>query len=300
MEKDCAFTTLKNLSDILLCQLALTVEENLITFNANYIACVLINKVLHPTLQDTSSQFLAQMCLKVIGRNLHLFCKVKDLQNVTVVFKTDSTQKGCYRQLLLTVNVSIHYILDVGSKFYPTALERNNTGRIQLSAIAMHTATKKDTGRTMQLAYHNTFGTIYNKGAIVGHVWNWTKEDVFNNCIEILVIRISTVKFQLGLQGYAVSQTTLKALFDRIFWWINIIVQELKNEIVSSISNGEILAENLIQTVVLAKFWGSIQLDEVLKRLQLHIKEIRISIWSLDGSKIYSVVNNIRHLIGLL
>ena len=77
------------------------------------------------------------------------------------------------------------------------------------------------------------------------------------------MIRISTVKFQLGLQGYAVSQTTLKALFDRIFWWINIIVQELKNEIVSCVGDGEVLLEHFVEALVLTILGRSVHLEEI-------------------------------------
>ena len=300
MKKDSAFTAVKNLCNVLLCQFAFTVKKNLVTLNADNLTGILINEVLHPTLQYTGSQFLAKMGLKALGRNLNFLGKVKNLQYVTVILKADSTQQGSYWQLLLTVDVSIHHILDVSCELYPTTLERNNTGRVQLGTVAVHAATEEHTGRTVQLAYDNTLGTIDDEGTVVCHIRNGTKEDVLDYRIEILMVRVGTVKFQLCLQGDAVCQSALEALFDRISWWINIIVQELKNKVVASIRNGEILAEYLVQTIVLTEFWWSIQLEEVSERLQLHVKEIRICVWSLDGSKIYSVVNNIRHLFGRL
>ena len=298
MKKDSAFTAVKNLRNVLFCQFAFTVKKNLITLDAHNLTGILVHEVLYPTLQHTGSQLLAKMRLQAFCRNLYFLCKVKYFQYVTVILKADSTQQGCYWQLLLTVNVSVHHILDVSCELYPTTLERNNTGRVQLSTIAMDAAAEKYTRRTVQLANDNTLGTIDNKGTVVCHVWNGTKEDILNNCIEILMIGIGTVKLQLCLQGDTVSQATLKALFYRISWWIDIIVQELKNKVIASIRYGEVLAEDLVQTIVLTEFRWSIQLEEVPERLQLHIKEIRISIWSLDGCEIYSVVNNVRHLFG--
>jgi hypothetical protein len=65
------------------------------------------------------------------------------------------------------------------------------------------------------------------------------------------MLGVGTVKFQLGFQGDAISKPTLYALFYGIARGINIIVQELKNEIVSCVCNREVFGKYFIQSLVL-------------------------------------------------
>ena len=81
------------------------------------------------------------------------------------------------------------------------------------------------------------------------------------------MIWVSTIKFQLCLQGYAISQSAFQALVDAVARRVYIVIQELKNEIVSRVGDREILCEYLIQAVVLAFLRWSVQLQEVFERL---------------------------------
>ena len=119
----------------------------------------------------------------------------------------------------------------------------------------------------MQLRYNNTLGTINHEGTVGGHVRNRTKEDVLNHCAEILMIGIGAIEFQLSLQGYAIGQTTLQALIDGVTGRVNIVIQELKNKVVTRVGDREVLCEHLIQTVILAFLRRSVQLEEVFERL---------------------------------
>ena len=91
MQKDSTLTAIKNLCDILLCQLCFTVKENLITFNADNLTGIFIYKVFNPTLQNTGCQLLSKMFLQCLCRNLNLFSKIKNFKNISVIFKADST-----------------------------------------------------------------------------------------------------------------------------------------------------------------------------------------------------------------
>ncbi|EJP33671.1 hypothetical protein HMPREF1146_1669 [Prevotella sp. MSX73] len=81
------------------------------------------------------------------------------------------------------------------------------------------------------------------------------------------MIRIRTIQLHLSLQGYAIRQPALKTLINGITRWIDIVIQELKNEIITRIGDREVLCEHLIQSVILAFFRWSIQLQEVFKGL---------------------------------
>ena len=228
--------------------------------------------------------------------DLDLLSQIKNLKDITVILIADSTEQSSHRQLLLTVDVSIHHIVNVRSKLNPATLERDDTRRIQLSTIRVYTRTKEDTRRTMQLAHHHTLRTIDDKRTIVRHIRDRTEEHILNDRIKILMLGIRTIQFEFSLQRHTIRKTTLQTLLHRVARRVDIIIQKLKNEVVASVSNREILAKHLIQAIILAQFGRSIQLEEVLKRLQLHLKEIRESIRSLDSSEIDSVVNDFRHL----
>ena len=145
----------------------------------------------------------------------------------------------------------------------------------------------------MQLCYNNTFSTINDKGTILGHVRDSSEEHILNYRTEILMVGVGAVKLHLRLQGNTICKTSLQTLVNGVAWRVNIVVEELKNEIIAGISNREVLREHLIQSVILAFFGWSIQLKEVLERLQLHIEEIRIRIRIMNAGKIYSVINNL-------
>ena len=146
----------------------------------------------------------------------------------------------------------------------------------------------------MQLGYNHALRSIDNKGTIGSHVRNRSQENILYHRLKIFMIRIRAIQFQLSLQRYAISKTTLKTFIYGIAGRIDIVIQELKNEIVSRVGDREVLCEHLIQTVILAFLRRSIQLQEVLERLQLHIEEIRKWHRILNAAKVYSIVNDFR------
>ena len=77
------------------------------------------------------------------------------------------------------------------------------------------------------------------------------------------MIRVSTIQFQFGFQGHTICQSTLQTFSDRVTGRVNVVVQELKNKIISCVSNGEVLRKDLIQAVVFTHFRRRIQLQKV-------------------------------------
>ena len=104
----------------------------------------------------------------------------------------------------------------------------------------------------MQLRNNYTLGTIDYEGTVVCHIRDCAKEYVLYECAKILMVRICTVQFHLSLQRYAICKTTFKTFVNRVARRVNIVIQELKNEIIACIGNREVLREHLIQTVILA------------------------------------------------
>ena len=50
-----------------------------------------IYEIFHPSLQNTSSQFTTDQLLQVSFRNFYFFSQIKDLENVFIAFKTNSS-----------------------------------------------------------------------------------------------------------------------------------------------------------------------------------------------------------------
>ena len=117
----------------------------------------------------------------------------------------------------------------------------------------------------MQLRYNHTLGSIDNKGTIGCHIRNRTQEHVLDRHGKIRMIRIRTIQFQLSLQRYTIGQTALQTFVNRVAGRVNIVIQELKNEIITRVGDREVLCEHLIQTVILAFLRRSVQLQEVFE-----------------------------------
>ena len=104
-----------------------TVDNNFITFDRNYFTGIFIYKVLNPCFQNTGSQFTTNNLLQIGFIHLNVFCQIEDFKNILIILKTDSSQQRCNGQFLLTVDVGIHDIVDVRSKFNPGSLEGDDT-----------------------------------------------------------------------------------------------------------------------------------------------------------------------------
>ena len=143
MNQDGLHTTVEHLSHILFCENLLALNNDLITLDTDNLTGILINEVFHPRFLDTTSQLLSEMLLQVGLVDLHFFGQIEDFENILIILKTDSTQKRCHGQLLLTVDVGVHHIIDVSSELNPRALERNDTGTVELRTISMKAGTKE-------------------------------------------------------------------------------------------------------------------------------------------------------------
>ena len=109
----------ENISDVLGCELGFTGHDDLIALDGHNFTRILINEILIPGLQDVTGKFSSNGFLHVFLVHLHLLGQVEDLQDVLILLEADGTQQRRHRQLLLTVDVSIHDVVDVSGELYP-------------------------------------------------------------------------------------------------------------------------------------------------------------------------------------
>ena len=124
----------------------------------------------------------------------------------------------------------------------------------------MHALSEEHARRTVQLRHDYALGAVDYEGAVAGHVRNGAKEHVLDKSSEVLMVGVGTVKLHLSLQGYAICQTALETLVNGVTRRVDIVIQELKDEVVARVADREVLREHLIETVILAFLRRSVQL----------------------------------------
>ena len=261
---------------MLLGEFNVALDDHLGTLHGDDLAGVLVDKVLGPGLHHTGSELLAEHSFQIVAIDLDLFSKLEDVKDVLIGLIADGTQEGSDGQFLLTVDISVHDVVDIGRKFHPRALEGNNTGGVELGAVRVELGAEEDTGGTVQLRDHDALSAIDDEGALRSHVGNHAQVHMLLEGLEIFVLRVFATQFHLGFQRHAVSQAALDALLDGIAGRIDVIIQEFEFEIVSRIGDGEILLEDFEQTFVQTVVGVGLDLEEVFERLDLDVEKIRI------------------------
>ena len=119
MEKYRLSTRIEDIINVVLSKFSLTLHDNLVALDRYNLAGILVNEVLVPRLEHTCSKLTTDGSLHILLVDLHLLSKVEYLKDILVLLVAHGTEKSCYGQLLLTVDVSIHNIVDVSSKLNP-------------------------------------------------------------------------------------------------------------------------------------------------------------------------------------
>ena len=96
-----------------------TVDDYLVTFDRYNFTGIFINKVFSPGLQHTCCQFPTDNLFQISLIDLHVLCQIEDFENILIILKSYSSQQSSYREFLLTVDVSIHHIVDIRSELNP-------------------------------------------------------------------------------------------------------------------------------------------------------------------------------------
>ena len=262
--------------DVLLFQHRIAVEHQLVPLDAHHFTGVLIHEVLDPRLQHTGCEAASQHALHTGLGDLDLFGQVENAQNVPVGLISDGTKQRGDRKLLLPVDVRIHHAVDVGRKFNPAALERDDPRAIQLGAIGMAALAEEHARRTVQLVDNDALRPVDHEGPTRGHVRNGAQVDVLDNGLEILVLRIGAVQLQLRLQRHTVRQATLDAFFDAVTWRVDEVVQEFENELVPRIGDRKVLVEHLEESLGIPVLRLGFQLEKLAERAKLDVEKVRV------------------------
>ena len=89
------------------------------------------------------------------------------------------------------------------------------------------------------------------------------------------MVGVCAIKLQLRLQGHAVGEASFKALGYGVTGRIDVVIEKLQHEIIAGVGNWEVLRKHLVKALVLALLGGSVELQEVAERLELHLQKIR-------------------------
>jgi hypothetical protein len=90
------------------------------------------------------------------------------------------------------------------------------------------------------------------------------------------VLVIGAIKLQLRLEWHAIGQATLQTLLDSVARRIDVVIEELEYEVISCVCDWKVLLEYAVETLVLAVLCGGIHLEEIPKRFELYLQQIRI------------------------
>ena len=145
MEEDGIYSRFEDVNDVVFIQYRLAVNDDFRAFDRNNFTSAFVYKVFSPSADYATCDLAANHLLKVGLVDRNLFCKIKEQQDVLIVSITDGTEQRCYRQLLLTINVSIHHAVDIRCKLNPASLERNNTSTVKLRTIGVNTRSEEYT-----------------------------------------------------------------------------------------------------------------------------------------------------------
>ena len=119
MNKDILDTRLQNQINVFRFDNRFTVDNDFITLNRYNFTSVFVYEVFRPRLQDTGCQLTPDDFLQIGLVYLYIFSQIEDFKNILIILETNRTQQRGYRQFLLTVDVSVHDIIDICSKLNP-------------------------------------------------------------------------------------------------------------------------------------------------------------------------------------
>ena len=212
---------------MLLGKFHVALDHHLGTFHGNDLASVLVDKVLRPGVNHTGGKTLTDDLLQVGFGHLHLFSQGKDVQDILVCLITDSPEQRSDRELFLTVDVGIHHIVDIRGELHPRALERDDTGGIELGAVGVELRAEEHTGRTVQLRHHHTLGSIDDERSLGCHIRYHTQVHRLFYRLKIFVLGVVARKLDFRFQRDTIRQPAFNALFNGVARRVDEIVKKL-------------------------------------------------------------------------
>ena len=269
--------------DMSLFENRLAVHDDVVAFDIDDLAGVLVHEVLVPGLQDTGRELAADAFLEVRLVYLDLFGQSEDVEDRLVAFKADGAQQGGDGEFLLAVDVGVHHVVDVGRELDPGTLEGDDARRVELGAVGVHALAEEYARRAVQLGNDDTFGTVDDEGSAGSHVRDGAQIDVGDHRIEVFVFLVRAIELELGLERHVVGEAHVEALVHRVARRVDEVVDELQDEVVAGIGNRENFLEHFVKPFVLAVLSRRFELEEIAEGLQLDFQKIRIIQQCLGG-----------------
>ncbi len=116
----------------------LAFDNYLVTFDRNYFAGILIHEVFSPRFEDVSGQGTSLEIMNSLLVDFNFLSESKAIEDVFIRLESDSAEQGSNREFFLTVDISIHDFVNVGSEFNPRAAERDDTSGIEFRTVRVH------------------------------------------------------------------------------------------------------------------------------------------------------------------
>ena len=202
-------------------------DDDLGTFHGDDFASVFIDEVFDPTIDDTSREALADEFFNIRFADFDFFGKVENVEDVFVGFVSDGAEQGSDGEFLFSVDVSIHDIVDIGSKLHPRATEGDDTSGIELCTIGVELGAEENARRAVQLRDYDTFSAIDDKSALGGHVRDHAQVHRLFDDFELFVVGVGTIEFEFSFEGDAIGEATFDTLLDGVARRVDIVVQKL-------------------------------------------------------------------------
>src|SRR6185437_4269174 len=126
--------------------------------------------------------------------SFYFYRHTEKFKDILISFVSYRPKQCCNGEFLFTVDVSIHDIINVCSKFHPGSFKRNHPGRINFCSIWMSTLSEEHTRGAMKLGNNDALGTVNYKRTARSHVRNVSEKNILNNSLEIHMFLIITAK----------------------------------------------------------------------------------------------------------
>ena len=190
LEEDGLHFGVCNLGDGILVQDFAALYDGEGTLDGDHLTGVLVLEILEPGLEHVGGQLAALVLLEggLVGGDF--IGQTETVQDVLIRAIADSTQKGGDRQLLLTVDVGVHHVVDVRGELDPGALERDNAGAVELGAVGVHALVEEYARGAVKLRNDNSLGAVDDERTGGSHVGNVAEVYVLHAGVKVLVLRV--------------------------------------------------------------------------------------------------------------
>ena len=198
----------------------------------------------------------------LVKSRFYQFFVSEHLVNIAVFGETERTEQHGYRELAVFVDTDIEYIGRIGLVLKPcTAIRYDRRGEHPLACLVVGIL-KIDTGRTDELRYYDTLGTVYDERAAFGHL----RDVAHINFLLLDLLGDLVCQSDCHLEGDSVVGVPFLAFGNRIFRrTVKRIADEIDDQVTRIIRHGRIILKYLRNAVF----------HKVLKRFFLDLDKIR-------------------------